>query len=191
MTEYTAAERKVLVDQQFAALEAGTTAPEFAMKGMALQAPDEVTKTFNEYHTRFIAGELTKEELERYDDDWLTALKEKDRKAHLDFIDDEGRQLIRNEKACVNARPKPIWVILKDLLTSSVMRYDMFIISRAGWYGTTVRVVGNRTPTVPLIVSPKMLPAGSLLKHPEPVLMKLKNYHRGRSSVSAVLTLMV
>jgi putative DNA primase/helicase len=106
MTEYTAAERKALVDQQFAALEAGTVSPEFAMKGTHSGSVDEVTQKFNEYHSRFTAGELTKEELDRYDGDWLTALKERDRKAHLDFVDDEGRQLIRNEKACVNARPK-------------------------------------------------------------------------------------
>jgi putative DNA primase/helicase len=103
--QYTDAERKALVDRQIAGLEAGTIAPEFALKKIGI-GQDSVTKKFNEYYTRHLAGELTNEELERYDGDWLLALKERDRKAHLDFVDDEGRQLIRNEKACVNARPK-------------------------------------------------------------------------------------
>jgi len=63
--QYTDDERIALIDQQFAALEAGTTAPEFALK----------------------------------------EIREKDRTPTLDFIESEGRQLTRNEKAKMNNRP--------------------------------------------------------------------------------------
>jgi putative DNA primase/helicase len=106
MTEYTAAERKVLIEQYSGALERKEVAPEFALKKIHPETEDDpLTKKFNEYRKRFESGELSKEEMERYDGDWLTALKEKDRKSTLDFIDNEGRQLNRNEKAKMNNRP--------------------------------------------------------------------------------------
>jgi putative DNA primase/helicase len=72
----------------------------------AHRSEDGVLKDeFNKYHTRFIAGEVTPEELERYSGDWLKALKEKDRSKKNNIIEGEGPYLRRNEIAVLNNRP--------------------------------------------------------------------------------------
>ena len=61
--------------------------------------------TFSEYHRRFIDGEVSPEELEKYDGDWMKALKEKDRLQMKDIINGSGYFMRRIDIAKRNARP--------------------------------------------------------------------------------------
>lgn len=66
---------------------------------------DALREEFNTYHSRFIAGEVSPEELEKYNGHWLKALKEKDRSTKNNIIEGEGSFLRRNEIAVLNCRP--------------------------------------------------------------------------------------
>jgi len=66
---------------------------------------DSLRDEFNQYHSRFINGEVTPKELEEFNGDWLKALKEKDRSKKNNIIEGEGSQLRRNEIAVLNCRP--------------------------------------------------------------------------------------
>jgi putative DNA primase/helicase len=57
------------------------------------------------YYARYTSGELTQEELKKYNGDWLVALKAKDRKKKVSVIDNEGSRLRRDEIAAINTRP--------------------------------------------------------------------------------------
>lgn len=102
--KYTQDEKRILIDQQMESIATGKIKPEFAFKTFIEEDAPEVKK-FKEYHERYRAGEVTEQELQIYDGDWLLALKEKDRKKTLDFIDNEGYQLRRNEISIMNNRP--------------------------------------------------------------------------------------
>lgn len=58
-----------------------------------------------DYYNRFVAGEVSPQELRDFDGDWLIALKTKDRVKKNDIIDGPGQQARRNEIACLNQRP--------------------------------------------------------------------------------------
>ena len=66
---------------------------------------DALRDEFNTYHSRFMSGEVTPIELERYEGDWLKALKEKDRAKKNDIVEGQGLNLRRIEIACINNRP--------------------------------------------------------------------------------------
>ena len=66
---------------------------------------DALRDEFNQYHSRFMNGEVTPKELEDFNGDWLKALKEKDRSKKNDIIESEGSTLRRNEIAVINDRP--------------------------------------------------------------------------------------
>jgi len=101
----TAEERKVLVDRHIKALEDGEVAPEFALKkDVALEAPSPLP-TYEDYYRRYLSGELTSEDLIRYDNDWLHALKEKDLSKKPDIIEGVGHRLRRDGLAVINSRP--------------------------------------------------------------------------------------
>ena len=66
---------------------------------------EDVTVDYKQYYQRFLNGELSKEELQKYDGDWLRALKEKDHDTRDDFILNEGWVARCVNVAAVNARP--------------------------------------------------------------------------------------
>ena len=66
---------------------------------------DSLRDEFNQYHARFLAGEVSPKELEDYNGDWLKALKNKDRSKKNNIIEGGGTQLRRNEIAVLNCRP--------------------------------------------------------------------------------------
>jgi phage/plasmid-associated DNA primase len=100
----TLEEKKLMVAQHMAELKLGVIQPEFSYKVFKEQDEPEFEK-FKKYHDRFLAGEVTPEQLEVYDGDWLAALKAKDRKKNADFINADGFQIRHNEIALLNNRP--------------------------------------------------------------------------------------
>ena len=101
--KYTQEEKQTLVSLQMDKLKSGDITPQFAYKQL-IDDGSEIKK-FKDYHSRYVAGELTESEIELYNGDWLLALKEKDRKKTLDFIDGDGFKLRRDELALMNNRP--------------------------------------------------------------------------------------
>jgi putative DNA primase/helicase len=102
--QYSQEEKAALIEQQMEGLISGAVKPEFAYKRFVEEDAPEIKK-FKEYFNRFMAGEVTPQELEIFEGDWLLALKDKDRKKSHDFVDNEGWQLRRNEIAVMNSRP--------------------------------------------------------------------------------------
>lgn len=101
--KYTPEEKAALIQKQMEGLENGTIKPEFAYKNV--EADKAELEKFNTYFQRFMAGEVTADELRIYEGDWLLALKEKDRKKKQDFISGDGFRLRRDEVAVMQNRP--------------------------------------------------------------------------------------
>ena len=102
-SKYSEEQKHAIIESQMKGLQDGTILPEFSFK-QVVNERDGFEK-FKKYFDRFVAGEVTKEELIEFEGDWLAALREKDRKKKQDFIDKEGLQLQRNEIAVINNRP--------------------------------------------------------------------------------------
>lgn len=84
----TLEEKDILIQKQIAGLTDGTINPEFALKKVS--EVDLERETQKKYFDRYLAGEVTEDEMRIFDGDWLLALKEKDRKKSRDFIDNES-----------------------------------------------------------------------------------------------------
>jgi len=65
----------------------------------------DINTDFEKYYTRFINGELTEQELQKYNGDWLRALKERDNLQNDDFLLSDGWEDRNNNIAWVNNRP--------------------------------------------------------------------------------------
>ena len=96
-------EKQTIIDNQMQGLLSGNITPEFAFR--SFKDEDSVVVKFKEYYNRYVSGELSQNEIEIYNGDWLLALKEKDRKKRSDFISGDGFKLRRDEIAVINNRP--------------------------------------------------------------------------------------
>ena len=85
----------VLVDKHIEALKTRTVSPEFVLKDIAPKEDDDL-KPYKDYYIRFLSGELSKDDLIRYDGDWLKALIEKDKLKKPDIIKGSGFQARRD-----------------------------------------------------------------------------------------------
>jgi len=66
---------------------------------------EDLTVDFKKYYQRFLNGELSPAELQKYEGDWLRALKEKDHETSDDFLLSEGWPARCINIASVNNRP--------------------------------------------------------------------------------------
>ncbi len=66
---------------------------------------EDLTVDFKKYYQRFINGELSPQELQKYEGDWLRALKNKDSDERDDFLLSEGWAARCTNIAAVNNRP--------------------------------------------------------------------------------------
>ncbi|MDD2246397.1 MAG: phage/plasmid primase, P4 family [Proteiniphilum sp.] len=70
-----------------------------------IRVTEDVDESFKKYYQRFLAGEVQPEELQKYDGDWLRALKEKDYERSDDFLQSEGWAARCVNIAAMNNRP--------------------------------------------------------------------------------------
>jgi putative DNA primase/helicase len=89
-------EKTGIIDQYSAALLSKTVLPEFALKEISEADAGLDQDSYREYYNRYRVGELTKDELIRWDNDWLKALKEKDKLKKPDIITGGGFQARRD-----------------------------------------------------------------------------------------------
>jgi putative DNA primase/helicase len=66
---------------------------------------EDLTVDFKRYYQRFLNGEVSPQELQKFDGDWLRALKEKDHESSDDFLLNEGWSVRCINIAAVNNRP--------------------------------------------------------------------------------------
>jgi putative DNA primase/helicase len=101
---YSKEQKTDLIARHIQKLKNGVIEPEFVLKKIHTDEPEIIQ--FKKYLDRYNAGELTKEELEIYDGDWLSALKAKDKKLRSDVITGDGWQGRRNAIATIHNRPR-------------------------------------------------------------------------------------
>lgn len=89
---YTPDERKEIIDK-------------LIQERSKTRVTEDVTIDFKKYYQRFINGEVTPQELQKYDGDWLRALKDKDNAGSDDFLVHEGWSSRCINIASVNNRP--------------------------------------------------------------------------------------
>ncbi len=85
-------ERKSIIDKLFVEREKERSAKEESVN-------------FKQYYTRFLNGEIDPKDLEKYNGDWLLALKEKDRETRDDFLKNDGWAARCVNVAQINCRP--------------------------------------------------------------------------------------